>query len=288
MTGATIKSYLRDIAAALLPFYRKALNRIKYLEGVNTELSDLKNFLLNNQASSDKIISDLYYSLLDLKQKYEKPNIGSKDWLEIAEYKYGGTEKKIKRKKVSEFDPRTSKELEMCGMIGGDRMSRIEHNYAPIYTRYLKPFVMKKDKVVLVEVGILKGTGLAIWSDLFDNSRIIGLDIDLSYIEKNMASLKNKNAFKNNNLELYEFDQFKDNKRLITNILKGDKINIMIDDGAHLDNSILKTMDSVMPFMDDNFVYFVEDNDKVHLKIIERYPDYKVVNYGEMTVITKL
>ena len=40
-----------------------------------------------------------------------------------------------------------------------------------------------------------------------------------------------------------------------------------------------------MPLLADEFVYFVEDNAEVHSAIRERFPDYRVENEGELTVV---
>ncbi len=69
-------------------------------------------------------------------------------------------------------------------MRGGDRMSPLRHNYGRYYEHALRPFVGRED-VTLVELGILTGIGLAVWTDLFPHGRIIGLDIDLSHFAQN-------------------------------------------------------------------------------------------------------
>ena len=71
------------------------------------------------------------------------------------------------------------------GMTGGDRM--LHHGYAETYARHLVPFLEKRD-IVLAEIGVLKGTGLALWCDLFPNGRVIGFDIDFSHFEENDLS----------------------------------------------------------------------------------------------------
>ena len=53
---------------------------------------------------------------------------------------------------------------------GGDRFT--VHDYESFYE-----FYMPEDPKVIVEIGVLTGTGLRIWSDYFPNARIIGLDI---------------------------------------------------------------------------------------------------------------
>ena len=164
---------------------------------------------------------------------------------------------------------------------GGDRMSGLYHNYAPIYAKYLQPY-LNNDNIVLAEVGILKGSGCAIWSELFKNGRIIGLDYDLSNIKNNMKFLKSKGAFSNNNLELHKFDSYKPK---IKKILNGDTIDIFIDDGPHTDKAILTTLKEIVPHLSKKFVCFIEDNAQVHHKIRKNYPKFKVINDGQMTII---
>ena len=61
--------------------------------------------------------------------------------------------------------------------------------------------------LIIAEFGILKGTGLAIWCDLFPDARVIGLDIDLGHFEENRSTLERRGAFKQNKPELHEYDQ---------------------------------------------------------------------------------
>ena len=91
---------------------------------------------------------------------------------------------------------------------------------------------------MVCEVGILNGTGLAIWCDLFPNSRCIGLDIDISNIKRNMDRLLELGVFGDNSPELYEYDQFVDSAELLNEFLDGDEIDIFMDDGIHHDDAI--------------------------------------------------
>ncbi|MBT6709385.1 MAG: hypothetical protein HOB21_05145 [Candidatus Marinimicrobia bacterium] len=216
--------------------------------------------------------------------RHSSINPGTEDWLINTEIKYGGIHTNVPRTKVSPKDPRSEKQLLIGGMIGGDRM--LHHGYASNYSKYLIPFVMRGKPLTLVEIGILKGTGLAIWCELFKNGRILGFDIDLEHINKNMKNLKKIGAFQNNHPELYEFDQFLDNTELIGGLLKGDKIDICIDDGYHSNSSILNTMKNIIPYLADEFVYFVEDNKEVHKEIRKLYPKYFIVNEGYLTIVS--
>ncbi len=199
------------------------------------------------------------------------------------EMKYGGRIVNVPRNKVSPNDPRTPEQLATGGMVGGDRM--FHHGYASVYARHLLPYVQSRKKITLVEFGILKGTGLAIWSDLFPGARIIGFDIDLGHIQANMEHLKKRGAFRNSVPELHEYDQFVENQELLAKILRGGQVDVCIDDGFHSNKTILTTLKSIMPSLSDGFVYFIEDNDQVAKELIEVYSHLSVRPEGELTVI---
>jgi len=132
------------------------------------------------------------------------------------------------------------------------------HAYAPFYERHLQRFVSME--VVLAEVGILRGNGLAIWSDLFPNGRILGFDIDTSHAQDNEPFLKSVGAFSNDNVELHTFDQLSSDAEYLEPVLQNTKINILIDDGLHSPESIIRTFHAFKPYLADDFVYIIEDN----------------------------
>lgn len=210
---------------------------------------------------------------------------GSARWLIETEEKYGGIITNVPRNKVSPQDPRTKDELAFGGMVGGDRMRH--HGYASLYAEYLLPFLDHASPLTVAEFGILQGTGLAIWCDLFDESRIVGFDIDLGHVEGNRPRLLELGAFQKNVPEFHELDQLKDNEIYLGDVLKGAKIDVCIDDGLHSFDSILTTISSVIPHLADDFVYFVEDNADVHKEIAARFPDFALKSDGEMTILTR-
>ena len=167
--------------------------------------------------------------------------------------------------------------------IGGDRMAI--HRYAFVYSRHLKKFLSMSD-IVVAEIGILGGGGLAIWADLFPNGRICGFDLDPNNYRHNENRLLSRGAFKNKPPEVYQFDQYDDNRRLVEKILNGDKINICIDDGDHSSDAIICTIRSMRPHLAEDFVYFVEDNREVHTELRQKFPELRIRNYKQMTVLT--
>ncbi len=218
--------------------------------------------------------------MIKLPKKLTKDQLNLQKWLIEKEIRYGGIATNVPRNKVSPFDTRTREEIN----TGGDRM--LYHGYAEKYAEYLSPIIKAKKLPVFVETGILKGSGLAVWCDLFEKGRIICLDKDLNHIKNNIKNLKKLSAFLKNQPELYEFDQSVDNKNYLEKILKGDKIDIVIDDGFHSDESILNTMKSILPHLSKNFIYFIEDNSKISKKLKLVYPSLKVDSKNELTIVS--
>lgn len=210
--------------------------------------------------------------------------IGSEEWLVAAEMKYGGHVTKVERRSVSTADPRGGAALRRGGMTGGDRM--FHHGYAAVYAEHLAPFLGRRfDPLTLIETGILRGSGLAVWSELFPRADIIGLDIDLSHTRGNLPDLKARGAFPTREPELHVFDQFLDGQQRMGEILGARKIDIFIDDGFHSDETILNTYRAAEPFLAESFVYFVEDNDQVAPLLAAACPGRTVIACGEMTVV---
>lgn len=196
--------------------------------------------------------------------------------LQQLEEHFGGYHTDIPRNITSKLSP--VKKYKTVGMTGGDRMTR--HGYAVHYSKHLKDFDCVS---TIVECGILKGTGLAIWSKLFPNADIIGLDIDINHAKNNLDFLKNKGAFENKMPELYEYDQFEDNTDKLIHILNGRKICIAIDDGHHSNISIMNTYNAFKSHLCDKFVYFVEDNRTVYQEL--KKEPVRIFNYKKLVVM---
>lgn len=210
---------------------------------------------------------------------------GSTRWLIAKEAAYGGRVTEPVRR-VSPHQPPRPARSKPGEMVGGDRMSPQRHNYAPVYAEHLRRFVGRP--VTLVEVGILRGTGLAIWSDLFPRGRIIGLDLDLANFENNRPALESAGAFAIDNVEVHEFDQFDCTPESVATLLRGRQIDILIDDGVHLNETILNTFKAMRPHLRQECVCFIEDNDKVADELKQLAPDFDVFSKGEMTVLSRV
>jgi len=199
--------------------------------------------------------------------------------LNLLEKKFGGLQQKIQRNVKSPHEGNYNVKHQ-----GGDRMNSEYHNYSKIYSKYMLENV--DNEINIAEVGILNGIGLAIWCDVFPNANIHGYDIDISIFNNNLNNLKSLNAFKKNNPSIHAFDQFLNNTDYIGTIIKSQKYKIVIDDGCHRTKAILKTFQSFIPYLTEDFIYFIEDNGNVYKIIKETYPKYNVFYKNKMTVVT--
>jgi hypothetical protein len=187
------------------------------------------------------------------------------------------------RQKVSPLDGRTQAQLKFGGMTGGDRM--LHNGYGPVYARYLERFLDNRS-IRLAEFGILKGTGLAIWCDLFPDAQVFGLDIDPSHFEANRADLARRGAFKANLPEVHEYDQLVESNEKLSHILRGQSLDIVIDDGLHSVEAIVKTWRSVKPHLSSTFVYFIEDYSGLLDQCDSEFEGFDRRRYGPMTVVS--
>jgi hypothetical protein len=211
------------------------------------------------------------------------PPPGAAQWLIRTEIRYGGLVAGVPVRRVSPLDPR-AQEQPKGSMRGGDRM--LHHGYAPAYALGLARFIGRPN-LTIAEFGILKGTGLAIWCDLFPDSRILGFDIDLSHFAENRPALKRRGAFRLNEPEVYEYDQLVDNRELLADVLKGGTLDIVIDDGYHAPTAIIPTWRSARPHLSPSFVYFIEDYAGLLDECGHEFEGFACSTKAELTIVTE-
>jgi hypothetical protein len=230
-----------------------------------------------------RIANDARTRFVELPYLLRRPTPGTSDWLIRSEVAYGGLISGVARRKVSPLDHRSLAELAFGGMTGGDRM--LHHGYAEIYAHYLMAFLDTRS-LALAEFGILTGTGLAIWCDLFPTARVLGLDIDPTYFNANRATLVRSGAFARNVPEVHEYDQLVDGGDRLAEILAGKTLDIVIDDGLHSLDAIVRTWQSVRPHLSQRFVYFIEDYDGLLDQCGADFLGFECSSFGMMTVIS--
>lgn len=200
--------------------------------------------------------------------------------LKEAEMKFGGMFRDI-RTKNSPNDPEPGR-----GDRGCDRM--VYQNYAPLYARVLP----EMRKPCIVEMGIFKGTGLAMWSELYPEADIIGLDIDVDRYEIHKPILVGQGAFRAGLPKVLCFDEFcRESWNELAFHLPEGSVDVWIDDAVHRTNVILDAWMMAEKFMAPRSVYIIEDNDSIPKIMTERYAGvdgYEVFTEGRLTAICKL
>jgi hypothetical protein len=147
--------------------------------------------------------------------------------------------------------------------VGGDRMSENKHNYAPSYAKHITSLLKSGgtlNNLVIAEVGILTGSGLAMWQHLFPESRIFGFDENITNYNDNLAHLKTL-GMQDSVVTVTKMNQMHNNTQLLSKIGFGSKFRpaIIADDGYHVPEAGNNTFLTLQPFLADRFVYFIED-----------------------------
>jgi hypothetical protein len=125
------------------------------------------------------------------------------------------------------------------------------HSYLELYQNLL---INKKDTAKnVLEVGILKGGSIKLWSDFFINANVYGIDI--MKIDKVWKGIKNKN-----NIILHtSSDAYNDNFFINNFLNKNIKYDFMLDDGPHTLESMKKFIKLYSQIMTDDGILIIED-----------------------------
>ena len=145
--------------------------------------------------------------------------------------------------------------------VGGDRMQAARHNYAPIYAKHITELLKTGISTpTIAETGILTGTGLAMWTKLFPKSQVYGFDLNTTSYLSNREKMREL-GFKDDRVVVTPMDQMAEtakNQELLRSVLRSPP-SIAIDDGYHIPQAGELTFLSFKPFLNEKFVYFIED-----------------------------
>ena len=115
---------------------------------------------------------------------------------------------------------------------------KFTHQYHTVYEKYLSK--NKNKKLNIFEIGVADGSSLKSWSAFFKKSNIIGIDIKKINLKKRGIDKKN--------IKVYEGSQT--DKKILSNIIsKYKNFDIIIDDGSHYPNDVIKTFEILFCLM---------------------------------------
>ncbi len=125
------------------------------------------------------------------------------------------------------------------------------HHYASAYQRHFEP--LRGERLNLLEIGIggyedpkAGGGSLRMWKAYFPNARIFGMDI------------YDKTALDEDRIKTFKGSQVDEAflKRVAAEI---GSLDIVIDDGSHLNEHVLATFKSLFPLLSARGIYVIED-----------------------------
>ncbi len=127
-------------------------------------------------------------------------------------------------------------------------------HYFEIYERHFQKFVGKE--VHIVEVGVYSGGSLKMWQNYFgDKCKVYGVDI-----------LEECRNYEQENIKIVIGDQgsrsfWKEFKEKVP------RVDILIDDGGHLAEQQIVTLEEILPFISPGGVYLCEDVSGCRMKL---------------------
>lgn len=125
------------------------------------------------------------------------------------------------------------------------------HFYTTHYQLHFKKFKYKR--IHLFEIGVggydkpyLGGHSLRMWKSFFPFGKITSLDIyDKSFLEENR-------------IKIYKGSQI-DREHLKNIVLERGEFDIIIDDGSHINDHVIKTFELLFPKLKNGGIYIIED-----------------------------
>lgn len=189
-------------------------------------------------------------------RKFLKNNLSPKSKRKIREiYKNVAQDSKRKIKFLKSMF--YSNNLDKLGILY--KTDKIDgHFYTPHYTRHFRKFKFKK--IHLLEIGVggysnprEGGNSLRMWKAYFPFAKIFSIDIfDKSVLQENRIKI-----FKGSQVDEIFLNQ-------ITNKIKG--LDIIIDDGSHINEHVIKTFKILFPKLKDGGIYVIEDTQTSYWK----------------------
>jgi hypothetical protein len=133
------------------------------------------------------------------------------------------------------------------------------HGYMEVYSHFLRPYKFRP--VRLLEIGVGGrgptdgGASLRMWKDYFPFGKIYALD------------LFDKSQLEEPRIRIFRGDQ-SDPEALKDVTDESGNLDIIIDDGSHYNDHVIRTFELLFPYLKRGGLYFVED---VHTSYWPRY-----------------
>jgi hypothetical protein len=137
----------------------------------------------------------------------------------------------------------------LAALFGSDKWG--SHWYTPLYDRYFRPRKLKRLNVLEIGVGGYEdlhagGNSLRMWKAYFRKSRIVGID------------LHDKSFMSEARMDIRQCDQV-DEEKLTGLSREYGGFDIVIDDGSHVCEHVIRSFEILFPILRANGIYVIED-----------------------------
>jgi hypothetical protein len=134
------------------------------------------------------------------------------------------------------------------------------HGYIPKYEKYFSPLRLKKMNILEIGVGGYEnpeagGESLRMWKEYFPKSMIYAIDV------------YDKSPHREERIRVFQGSQ-NDYEFLKTVVQKAGSLDIVIDDGSHVNDHVIFSFQTLFPFLANNGIYVIED---LHTSYKPRY-----------------
>jgi len=144
-------------------------------------------------------------------------------------------------------------------------------SYFQVYEEMFNQYVGKK--ITFVEVGVLQGGSLFMWREYFGkDARIIGVDLH-----------HNAKELEKHGFEIYIGSQSDENfwKNFYTKV---GKIDILLDDGGHVNDQQIITLSESINNVNDGGIIMTEDVHTSYFKKFGNPSKYSYINYSKFLI----
>jgi len=128
--------------------------------------------------------------------------------------------------------------------LGTDKSSDI-HDYCRKYEKYL-PFG-RHENLNILEIGVLGGQSIRMWKEYYQNSKIVGIDIDLECKKYEDESISIEIGSQNDCIFLDEVTE------------KYPQFDMILDDGSHINSDVIFSFERLFSSVKSGGVYIIED-----------------------------
>jgi hypothetical protein len=137
--------------------------------------------------------------------------------------------------------------LDAIGSKYGTDKAAFHHGYLDFYERFLRD--LRDDAVCLLEIGVAQGNSVRTWREYFPSGRIIGVDINKEAVQYAGDRITIEIADQSNVADLVRLG------------VQYGPFDIAIDDGSHLWNHQITTLQYIYPFVRPGGFFILEDID---------------------------